>query len=60
MKRDSASLLLKYEVIKTGIPLKESKKRAAFESLALREYFDFRYYAEIYNEAMIESIQKQI
>lgn len=56
----SAAPLLKYEIVKKGIPIKESKKRSEFESLALREYFDFRYYAGIYNKAMIESIKKEI
>lgn len=45
--------LLKYEVVKNGIVLKNSPERATFESLALREYFDFRYYSDIYNAAII-------
>ncbi|WP_241422992.1 type VII toxin-antitoxin system MntA family adenylyltransferase antitoxin [Candidatus Contubernalis alkaliaceticus] len=57
---NNAAPLLRYEVVVRGIPVKESSKRAAFESLAVREYFDFRYYAEIYNEAMIQLIHKQI
>ncbi|SCX92331.1 type VII toxin-antitoxin system MntA family adenylyltransferase antitoxin [Alkaliphilus peptidifermentans] len=57
---NSATPLLKYEVVRKGILLKESKRRAEFESLALREYFDFRYYAEAYNKAMIEAIKKEI
>ena len=57
---NSATPLLKYEVVKKGSLLKESKRRAEFESLALREYFDFQYYAEIYNKAMIEAIKKEI
>lgn len=56
----SATPLLKYEIVKKGIPLKESKKRSGFESLALREYFDFQHYAGIYNKAMIEAIKKEI
>lgn len=56
----SATLLLKYEVVKNGIPLIESNKRAEFESLALREYFDFQHYAKVYNKAMIEAIKEEI
>lgn len=56
----SATPLLKYEVIRKGILLKESKTRAEFESLVLREYFDFRYYSNIYNKAMIEAIKNEI
>ena len=40
--------------------MKDSRKRAEFESLALREYFDFRYYSKIYNKAMIEAIKEEI
>lgn len=54
-----ASPLLKYQIVKNGIVLKESKKRAEFESLTVREYFDFSYYADIYNKAMIKEIQNQ-
>ncbi len=56
---DKASLALKYEVIKDGIIIKDTPDaaRAEFESLALREYFDFRYYADIYNESMIKNIK---
>lgn len=58
---DKASLALKYEVIKDGIIIKDSTDaaRAEFESLALREYFDFRYYADIYNESMIRNIKSK-
>lgn len=57
---NSATPLLRYEIVREGIPIKESKKRATFESLALREYFDFKYYADIYNKAIIEAIKKGI
>ncbi len=57
---NSATPLLKYEIVKNGIPIKESKKRATFESLVFREYFDFKYYADIYNKAMVEAIKKGI
>ncbi|WP_350344604.1 nucleotidyltransferase domain-containing protein [Proteinivorax tanatarense] len=48
---------LKYEVIKSGLVLKDSPNRASFESLTFREYFDFRYYSDIYNKALIKRIQ---
>ncbi|HZK44546.1 MAG TPA: nucleotidyltransferase domain-containing protein [Syntrophomonadaceae bacterium] len=53
----SASLLLKYEVICNSLILRDSNLRSTFESLAIREYFDFSYYAEIYNEAIFSSIR---
>ncbi len=56
----SATPLLKYEVVNKGVLLKESKKRAAFESLTLREYFDFKHYAEVYNKSMIRGIMEEI
>lgn len=56
----SATPLLKYEVVKKGVLLKESKIRSEFESLALREYFDFKHYAEIYNKAMVKALKEEI
>lgn len=53
----SAPPQLKYEVIKNGVVLKDSPNRAMFESLSLREYFDFRHYSDIYNKALIKRIQ---
>ena len=53
-----ASPLLKYEIIREGIILKDSIRRGSFESFALREYFDFRYYSEIYNQAMLKRLTK--
>lgn len=53
---ENASLLLKYEVISEGIVLKDSPQRGTFESLVLREYFDFRSYSEIYNQAMLKRL----
>lgn len=55
---NNASLLLKYEIIHDGIVLKDDDDRADFESLSLREYFDFKYYSDIYDNAMIERIRK--
>ena len=55
---NNASLLLKYEVIHDGILIKDNDDRADFESLSLREYFDFKYYSDIYDNAVIERIRK--
>lgn len=54
----NASLLLKYQIIHDGIVIKDNDYRADFESLSLREYFDFKYYSDIYDNAMIERIRK--
>ncbi|MGE5605128.1 MAG: type VII toxin-antitoxin system MntA family adenylyltransferase antitoxin [Bacteroidota bacterium] len=56
-----ADLFLKYAVVKEGILIKDSDSdsRADFESLTLREYFDFQYYSDFYNSAMIASIKEQ-
>jgi len=55
-----ASLLQQYEVVQHGIVVvgKDSSKRLEFESLTLRKYFDFRFYSEHYNEAMISRIKE--
>lgn len=55
---EKASTLLRYEVVKQGIVLKDHEDRAEFESLSLREYFDFQYYSNIYNKAIVDSIKK--
>lgn len=39
---NNASLLLKYEIIHNGIVIKDHDEVGDFESLALREYFDFK------------------
>ncbi|MDD2216400.1 MAG: nucleotidyltransferase domain-containing protein [Eubacteriales bacterium] len=54
---NSAPPLLKYEVIGDSLILKDSKLRSSFESLAIREYFDFQYYSRIYKVAVINSIR---
>ena len=54
---NKAPILLKYEVVKAGIVIKDSDNRASFESLVLREYFDFKYYSDIYNEKIISNIK---
>lgn len=55
---NKASLSLKYEIVKDGVVLKDSDERSFFESIVLREYFDFKYYADIYNQAIVDSIKK--
>lgn len=54
----NASLLMKYEIIHDGIVIKDDDERTNFESLALREYFDFKYYSDIYDNAVIEKIKQ--
>lgn len=53
------SVFLKYEVIHDGIVIKDNDDRISFESLTLREYFDFKYYSDYYNEKMINSIKSK-
>lgn len=53
-----APIRLKYQVVKEGQILKDHFIRPSFESLVLREYFDYMYYAEKYNQAIIESIKE--
>lgn len=57
---EKAPLILKYVIVQEGIVLKDedSGKRADFESLTLREYFDFQYYSEHYNNAAIKRIKE--
>lgn len=54
---NNASLLLKHEIIHDGIIIKDNDERTTFESISLREYFDFKYYSDIYDSAMIEKIR---
>lgn len=49
--------LLKYEVIKEGVVIKEHDERAEFESLSIREYFDFKYYSDYYDACLLEYIK---
>lgn len=57
----TAPLYLQYKVIQTGMVIfdKGSGCRAEFESLIRREYFDFQYYSDYYNQKMMESIRDQ-
>ena len=43
-------MFLKYKIIQEGIVIKDSRERIAFESIVLREYFDFKYYSDYYNK----------
>lgn len=48
------NVFLKYQVIKEGIVIKDNHERISFESLGLREYFDFKYYSNYYNQSMLD------
>jgi predicted nucleotidyltransferase len=52
-----ASPFLRYEIIRDGIVIKDGIDRASMESLWLREYFDFKYFSDIYDEAMVKRIR---
>lgn len=49
--------LLKYQVIKEGIVIKEHDERADFESLSIREYFDFKHYSDYYDACLLDYIK---
>lgn len=49
------SVFLKYKIVYEGIVIKDSDDRISFESLTLREYFDFQYYSNYYNKQMLGS-----
>lgn len=53
------SPLFKYEVIKDGIVVKDHDSRSEFESLSLREYFDFKYYSDYYDACLLESLKSK-
>lgn len=57
---NKATLSLKYEVTKGGKIIWESSpnNRVIFETSVLREYLDFKYYSDMYNEAILDSIRK--
>ena len=48
------SVFLKYKIVCEGKVIKDSDDRIDFESLALREYFDFQYYSDYYNKQMLK------
>lgn len=49
--------LLKYEIIKDGVVIKDHDERIAFESLSIREYFDYKYYSDYYDKCLLERIK---
>lgn len=53
------SIFLKYEVINDGIVIKDSDDRVSFESLVLRQYFDFKYYSDFYNNEILSFIKNR-
>lgn len=55
-----APLSLKYEVIKDDKLIWEvsHSDRVDFEVSILREYLDFKYYSDMYNDAIVNSIRK--
>jgi predicted nucleotidyltransferase len=55
----NANIFLKYSIIKDGIILKDHEERSLFEASVLREYLDFSYYSEIYNQKVLESIKNK-
>lgn len=55
----NANIFLKYSIIKDGIILKDNEERSLFEASVLREYFDFSYYSEIYNQKILGSIKNK-
>jgi len=55
----NANIFLKYSIIKDGIILKDHEERSLFEASVLREYLDFSYYSEIYNQKILESIKNK-
>lgn len=55
---NDASLLLRYEIIHDGIVILDNDFRGDFESLSLRMYFDFKYYSDIYDEALINRLKQ--
>jgi uncharacterized protein len=57
----NAALFLQFKVVQEGIILIDKKpgERADFESLVRREYFDFQYYSDYYNQRMIEHIKEE-
>ncbi|WP_232841642.1 nucleotidyltransferase domain-containing protein [Caldicellulosiruptor acetigenus] len=55
----NANIFLKYSIIKDGIILKDHEERSLFEVSVLREYLDFSYYSEIYNQKILESIKNK-
>lgn len=53
-----ASTIMKYNVVQEGIVIIDDESRASFESLALREYWDFKPYSDYYDEQYIKRIKE--
>ncbi|GFZ33950.1 nucleotidyltransferase [Clostridium zeae] len=51
------SPVLKYEIIKEGLVIKDNEERISFESLAMREYFDYKYFIKYYDDLMLQDIK---
>ncbi|QAA34751.1 type VII toxin-antitoxin system MntA family adenylyltransferase antitoxin [Clostridium manihotivorum] len=49
--------VLKYEIIKDGIVIKDHEERISFESLSIREYFDYKYFIKYYDDQLLEDIR---
>jgi len=54
---DNAPISLKYEIIKDGILLIDCYERVSIESLIIREYFDFKYFSDIYDKEIIKRLK---
>jgi predicted nucleotidyltransferase len=56
---NNASVLLRHEVVKEGIVLKEDRpRRVMFETQVLREYLDTAYLRQVHREYLKESLQQ--
>ena len=56
---EKASVLFKYLIVKDGIVLIDCYERGSIESLIIREYFDFKYYSDIYDEALLSRYKER-
>lgn len=54
---DSATII-KYNVVKDGIVLIDNIDRADFESIALREYWDFKPLSDYYDEMYLKRVRE--
>lgn len=54
---DNAPIALKYEIIKDGILLIDCYERVSIESLIIREYFDFKYFSDIYDKEIVKRLK---
>ncbi|SFA81039.1 type VII toxin-antitoxin system MntA family adenylyltransferase antitoxin [Clostridium frigidicarnis] len=55
---NKASTIMKYNVVQEGVVIIDDNSRADFESLALREYWDFKPYSDYYDEMYLKSIKE--